>query len=216
MTDPTSEKNNPESALADLAEAYATRLGQDLHDGLGQMLTGILSLTEALEGQLTGPLQQDAARIRQLVKEASQTSRDMSHSLAPAAMLESGLAAALAILAKKWNHPGLTIETDLDALAEPPDLPAGTHLYRLVQEAVNNAIKHGKPKRITLTLKQLDKAHGEMSIRDDGNGFQLEKVARGLGLQLMAARAKSISGELRFNSSPGHGTDVTCRFPCAP
>jgi signal transduction histidine kinase len=103
--------------------------------------------------------------------------------------------------------------------AEPiiQDADKETHVYRIAQEAVNNALKHGKPRQISIHLKRLSDDRCLMIIQDDGIGISPRKAKRrgGIGVRVMSYRANLIGGELDITPSHQGGTEVSCRFPCA-
>ncbi len=211
------EQRRLEAEVIKIAEEAQMRIGHDLHDGVGQVLTGIISLTEALETQLEGPTLREAARIRELVREAINQVRDLSHTLSPAAVKNRGLAAALRLLASQVRHRQLECEVEIECEPKLDNPDKETHLFRIAQEAVNNAIKHGKPKRISLSLKRLSEDHCLMIIQDDGLGISPRKAKRktGIGVRVMGYRANLLGGIFEIRPLSAGGTIVTCRFPCA-
>ena len=211
------EQRRLEAEVIKIAEEAQMRIGHDLHDGVGQVLTGIISLTEALEASLSGQALRDAARIRGLVREAINQVRDLSHTLSPAAVKNRGLAAALRLLASQVRHRRLECDVEIDAEPKLEDPDKETHLFRIAQEAVNNAVKHGKPRRISLILKRLSDDRCLMLIQDDGAGISPRKAKRrgGIGVRVMSYRANLIGGEFDIQPLPTGGTEVACRFPCA-
>jgi len=211
------EQRRLESEVIKIAEEAQMRIGHDLHDGVGQVLTGIMSLTEALESGLEGAALRDTARIRNLVREAIHQVRDLSHTLSPAAVKNRGLAAALRLLATQVKHRKMDCVCNIEAEPIIQDADKETHVYRIAQEAVNNALKHGKPRQISIHLKRLSDDRCLMIIQDDGIGISPRKAKRrgGIGVRVMSYRANLIGGELDITPSHQGGTEVSCRFPCA-
>lgn len=210
------EHRRLESEVIRVAEQEQMRIGNDLHDGVGQILTGILSLTEALECSLTGGLAQEANRIQVLVKEAIDQVRQLSHGLSPAAVKHRGLGASLRLLAQQTSNARVLCACVIEWEPEFRDHEMETHLFRIAQEAVANAMKHGKPKKITISLRRASGTHGLMEIRDDGTGFQRAKSRRveGIGIAVMRYRCGLFGGVLEISNPSGGGASVACRFTC--
>ncbi len=210
------EQKRLEAEVIKIAEAEQMRIGNDLHDGVGQVLTGIMSLTEALETQLSGPLQEDAVRIRELVREAIQQVRQLSHGLSPAAVKHRGLAASLRLLADQIRSNRLDCTCVIDLEPKLKDSEAETHLFRIAQEAVNNAVRHGQPKHLTLSLRPDENERCLMEIIDDGIGIDKKKPRSGdgIGIRVMRYRANLIGGDFSVGPLEGGGTRVACCFSC--
>ena len=214
-TDVTEQKRL-EAEVIKTAEAEQMRIGNDLHDGVGQVLTGIMSLTEALEYQLTGDTQKEAARIRELVREAIHQVRQLSHGLSPAAVKHRGLAASLRLLTDQIRSNLLDCSCHFELEPKLKDSESETHLFRIAQEAVNNAMRHGKPRHITIFLRAGQGEQCLMEIVDDGIGIDKKKPrsADGIGIRVMRYRASLIGGEFSITPRANGGTSVVCRFPC--
>ena len=206
-----------EQEVIRVAEEEQATIGHNLHDGIGQTLTGIHSLTLQLENELQGEHQKSAARIGELLQQAVAEVRRMSHGLSPVSVRHRGLAGGLKLLAE-------TISTDfrvkttceVDPVVQVGDPEREANLYRIAQEAVNNALRHGKPRHIAVTLKQLTATHAAIEVRDDGRGMKLNQhKGNGIGLRVMRYRSDLIGGELSIRAAPKRGVRVTCCFPCA-
>lgn len=192
------------------------RLGQDLHDGLGQHLTGLSLLAEALMGKLSErapDLMGQAGRIASLAREAIDQTRALSAGLDPVESGPEGLAAAFRTLAA--NASTLL---HVDCVFKPmggvlvPDHSQAVQLYRIAQEAVNNAVKHGKARHVAILLEVRD-GTVELSVRDDGTGMPERPKTGGRGLQTMGYRARTMGGTLEiWNNEPG-GAVVSCSVP---
>lgn len=210
------EQKRLEAEVIRVAEQEQMRIGNDLHDGVGQTLTGILSLTEALESIVSGQAATEARRIRELVSDAVEQVRQLSHGLSPAAVKHRGLAASLRLLAKQTSSLRLRCVCQIDWEPEFKDHEAETHLFRIAQEAVSNAVKHGKPKNITISLRHTSGTSGLMEIRDDGSGFQRQKSHRpeGIGIAVMRYRCGLFGGALEISTPSNGGASVRCRFTC--
>lgn len=212
-----SERRRLEKEILNVSEGERRRIGQDLHDGLGQMLTGIGLLSQDLTRHLKEEGHEradDMAEITEHVKEADQYARDLSHGLIPVDVEANGLTEALRRLAQnaqrlfnvhcKFREVGtVLIHNNTTA----------THLYRIAQEAVSNAAHHGEADDIKIML-----ASGEeqirLQVRDDGTGFDEEMTdSTGMGVRIMNYRARIIGGTLEISSDLGDGTVVTCTLP---
>ncbi len=199
-----------------VSEQEHARIGSDLHDGVGQTMTGVASLVDALEEELDGEAQKSAHRIRQLLQEAIQDVRRLSHGLSPAAVRHRELGGALQLLAETIRTNFRTdcacqIAGDID-LADPDKQ---MHLFRIAQEAVNNALRHSKPKQMKLSLRRHGKGTCELKIENNGRGMAKDQHGSdGIGLRVMEYRANLIGGSLQVQNGRRGGVAVTCRFPC--
>jgi signal transduction histidine kinase len=193
------------------------RIGADLHEGLGQKLTGLAFLATALREWTKGSDAETARQadlVARLANEAVQQSRALARSLCPVEVEESGLLAALSVLGQQTR---ILHRTGCRFIATtklaPPGQLASIHLYRIAQEAISNAIKHGGARHIDMSLE----AEGDrycLTVADDGAGFSPGAGidANSHGVRLMKFRATMINGWLSIESQPGKGTKVCCRF----
>ena len=209
--------------LGTAQEDERLRLSRELHDQIGQLLAGLslgLSAAEdALRRNVAGP--DPAARLRplrRLVEEIGREVHNLALELRPTALDDLGLAAALRNYVENWSaRTGVAADfhaSDGERLARP----AETALYRVVQEALNNVLKHSKASQVSVLLKRRDGAVVAI-VEDNGVGFDAERgyteaQARGrLGLLGMRERMEAVGGELDFESSPGGGTTVFAQVP---
>lgn len=202
--------------ILEITNRERVQIGQDLHDGLGQHLTGITFLSRALENKLVAlgiPEAQDAAEISKLVMQALSQTRNLARGIFPVELEESGLVQALKELAATVEKLfSITCAIDCEEKLSVRNRGAENHLFRLAQEAINNSVKHGKAKRVTVGLKRAgDKII--LSIADDGVGMGKEgpKVG-GLGMRIMNYRAQKIGATLEIEPGSAGGTVVTCTF----
>lgn len=211
------EQKRLEAEVINVAEQEQMRLGNDLHDGVGQTLTGILSLSEALESDLQGEAQRELGRIRQLVSDAVQQVRELSHGMTPGAVKHRGLGASLRLMLERLSSSRLQCECHCEFEPEFSNPDAATHLFRIAQEAVSNAIKHGRPKKISICLRRSNGNRGLMEIHDDGAGIKVSKAARaeGIGIRVMRYRIGLLGGTFSIANQQGGGTVVSCHFSCA-
>jgi signal transduction histidine kinase len=205
-----------ERELLRVSDMEKNRIGSDLHDGLGQYLTGISCLSAALRDKLSTqsrPEAEEAATISTLVQEAIAQARALARGLCPVQLETAGLETALEDLVYQVQRLH-GIDCRFVAAGQIPSCESSIalHLYRIAQEALNNAIKHSGAKHITLTL-DFSKENKVLRIEDDGCGFDPDvKHSPSSGLHLMPYRAAMIGGTLSITSQPSAGTKVECRF----
>ncbi|HRR81123.1 MAG TPA: PAS domain S-box protein [Planctomycetota bacterium] len=202
-----------EEVLA-ISEEERRRVGQELHDTLGQQLTGVAYLVDLLEDSLASrslPEASDVLTVRKQLGESIARVRDLSHGLYPVRLVAGGLAAALAELAEGVRtRRGVACVLECDEGVAAADERAAIHLYRIAQEAVTNALKHAQAQRITLRLRQ-DAEGLCLEIADDGVGLPRDALSRkGLGLHIMQYRAENLGGRFEALAPPGGGTLIRC------
>jgi len=209
------ERKRMEREIIEVSSREQQRIGEDLHDGLGQHLTGITFLTKALERRLapkSPEAAQEAAEIGRLVIQALAQTRNLARGLFPAELERNGLIAALRELVenvKTTCSVNCTLKAN-EKIAVHDNVLA-THVFRIAQEAINNSVKHGKAKNIEVTL-ELEGDKLELTVTDDGAGFSPELKMEGLGLRIMNYRARCIGGELQVTPTDRGGTRVSCIF----
>ena len=192
------------------------RIGQDLHDGLSQHLTGIAFLSKVLEQKLAAQSSDEtvhAKDITRLMNQAIEMTRGLARGLSPVALGEDGLQISLRELADTVT--GLFSISCLfqgDGSVVIPSTTTATHLFRIAQEAVNNAVKHGRAKHIIISLS-FRNDQTVLTIEDDGAGLAPPPDrGNGMGLHIMSYRAKMIGASLSVEARPGNGTVVNCAF----
>lgn len=212
-----SERKRLEHELLEITEKERRRIGLDLHDDLGQKLSGIALMTKGLENRLAKlkvAEAKEAAKIHLLVQQAMSHASDVAHDLATLDFKENDLPGALSGLAE---HVQKLFEISCRFKTEgliPPIEPATVgQLYKIAQEAVTNAIKHGKAKKVAIHL-----ANGSdkllLTIQNDGMPFpDLRGDSAGMGLRIMNYRASLIGASLDVKGAGAHGTKVTCSVP---
>ena len=197
-------------------ERERARIGHDLHDGLAQLLTGVRLMLEALAEKLgaeSSPHRGDAARAVNLVAAAIRQTGELAQGLSP---IRRGIRFSDALQQLvKHSEALLGVPCTFVNSATPTDLSesSATHLYRIAQEAITNAVKHGKATRIDVCCERA-KQRFAMSIADNGFGIgDAGAERRGMGMHIMQYRARSIDGELAIAQRPEGGTIVTCYYP---
>ena len=201
-----------------IADQEKERLGRDLHDGLCQTLAGIAALSATHAKKLArgseGATAAEAAEITRLLKAAIGEARDLARELGPVNLEKTGLAGALEVLAA--NVQNLFHVTCAIECARPMTRlgrEAEMHLFRIAQQAVHNALAHGKGRRIEISLGSKD-GRGLLCIRDDGVGLAADALdADGSGIRTMTYRARLIGASLEMRPGVSRGVEVVCSFP---
>jgi signal transduction histidine kinase len=206
-----------EKEIVEITNREQARIGQDLHDGLGQQLTGISFLSRALEQKLAARRLSeaaDAAEICRLVVQTLAQTRNLARGLFPVELEGNGLASALKQLGQEVEKLfKITCAVECSEGLVIQDRGTANHLFRLAQEAINNSVKHGKAKRVSLSLERLN-GSAVLSICDDGIGFRDNALpGQGLGLRIMNYRAQKVGGTLDVRTAPAGGVHIRCTFP---
>ncbi len=195
------------------------RIGQELHDGLGQRLTGLSLMVESLRQTLNKQQLPDAATAAEIIEQlrtATRETRAIAHGLVPVPLTEQGLSDALRKLAKETQAAtGISCRftTRSRGGVEVEDRAIAMQLYRIAQEMIHNAVRHAQASHITLSLNRQNRRL-ELSVSDDGKGFQPDSGEKeGYGLRIMRYRAAMIGCELTIDSTPGKGTVARCILP---
>ncbi len=215
LRDVTANKRLEQEVLT-ISESEQRRIGQDLHDGLGQHLAGIELMSQVLEQRLRKKPKADAEaeqadRISRHVREAIQQTRMLARGLSPVGLEADGLMGALRQLARNTEsifQVACQFECDPPVLVADHD--ASTHLFRIAQEAVSNAIKHGRAKTILIEL-QGGPRNLVLRVSDQGAGFPKETSGPpGMGLRIMQYRAGMLGGSLSIERPPNGGVRIVC------
>jgi PAS domain S-box-containing protein len=210
------EREVLEREVLAVAAREQRQIGQELHDSVGQVLTGLGFMARSLVQPLPEVAAENHIALR-LVAELDnvhQKVRELSRGLIPVHVESRGLVEALDDLAQRaMESSGIAVTFECPEWVEVPDHETATQLYRIAQEAVSNALRHGRPRHIRMTL--LTEAKGlRLSIQDDGIGIQRGPIqGEGLGFRIMQYRAGLIGGVLQIRSSPADGTVVSCTLP---
>lgn len=207
-----------EREVLEVSNREQQRIGSDLHDGLGQELTGIALLLRGLENRAEREapgLSSAIEEVALLVNDAIFTTRALARGLSPVTFDRGGLALALEELARRLSamfHISVRCEAD-PALDSGLESANALHLYRIAQEAVTNAAQHGQADSVHIRLS-CDGERGLLRVEDNGSGFNpATHQSKGLGLRIMHYRAQMMAGSLRVESARGRGTVVSCWFP---
>jgi two-component system sensor kinase FixL len=208
-----------ETELARAVEREQLRLGQELHDGLGQQLTGICYMIHALQTKLrksSPSAARELDKVGLLMQQSVEQSRDLAKGFYPVELERLGLLAALQEITEKMKQQsniGFLVESDGDPFCDNLKGPVAIQLFRIAQEAVHNVIKHSQAKRVGIRLALID-GNITLTVKDDGVGIHAATSARkGMGLTIMQYRARMVDGTLDIRTSDVGGVIVTCSVP---
>lgn len=216
-----SERKQLERAILQAVSREQYRIGNDLHDGLGQELTGIALMLRGLAGRLTveyPAILPEIEGITRLVSSSIESTRALARGLSPVNLERGGLSDALEGLAMHATELyGVRVScTHRVKTIRPLSTELANHLYRIAQEAVRNAVHHGQARSIRLHLHGA-RAKVRLTVTDDGVGMPSDAVdAPGMGLKIMRYRARILGGEVRFERSDPQGTRIICECPLEP
>jgi len=209
--------------LQRVREEESTRIARELHDELGQALTGIVIDLSWLEEKLFDDEDRGArtaliGRVRSATKRANSTVdtvRRIATRLRPALLDDFGVAAAIEWLAQEFEQQ-TGIHCEVKTQIAPRELPEGiaTAVFRIFQEALTNIARHARAANVSITLQEVD-GHLCLDVKDDGRGANVTELtgAHSLGVLGMRERALLLGGEVRISGSPGAGTTVSVSIP---
>ena len=212
-----SERRGLELAVEAAAEQERIRIARELHDGLGQQLGGLRFLMDGLHRDLQSAKVPQAATAGQLAKEiaiALTQARTLAHELYAVPSTPDGLLQALENLADRTSERGIACKFAGESPVLIPNQMVASHLYRIAQEAVHNALKHSQATKIELELIPQPNSV-ELRVRDNGIGIPAAGGSRGLGLHTMEQRARLVGGQLSVRNQPHGGVSVICSVPKA-
>lgn len=212
-----SERQRLEREILEVSEREQNRLGQDLHDDLGQQLVGIGILSEILSSRLRAeshPCAADAGQLRTYLSESIGTVRNLAKMFYPVELERGGLILALQDLALRTEKLAKVSCTVIGDEGRAVEKSAEIHLYRIAQEAVSNALKHGSPDQIAIHYRVSNDVR-TLTITDDGSGFCSLKsgTGTGMGLPILQYRARMIGAKITVERGTPAGCIVTCSLP---
>jgi two-component system sensor histidine kinase UhpB len=207
-------RRSAQRALA-AQEAERLRVSRELHDGVGQRLTGVLLRLQSVEDRIPEAARADVGAVRAEVRASLEEVRDTARRLRPEALADLGLSAALAALTRDIARDApVTVERDLrgdlDALGQDLDVV----VYRVAQEALTNVVRHAGARRAQLRVHR-ERDRLVLAVSDDGRGFDTAATAAGAGLTGMHERALLVDGTLSVSAAAGAGTTVRLEVPVA-
>jgi signal transduction histidine kinase len=211
------ERRRLETEILEVSEREQQRIGEDIHDSLCQHRAGTAVSASMLQSSLTKKSPADGSAVGQiarLIHDAVEHAHRLARGLSPVTLDSEGLQAALAELAFSVEKLfGVTCSFDCTQPVAVPDHTRALHLYRIAQEAVSNAIKHGKAKGVALRLASRN-GSVTLTVEDDGVGMaEPASGIQGMGLNTMKHRAYLLGGTLVFAKADNGGTRVVCSCP---
>jgi signal transduction histidine kinase len=203
-----------EEEVSEVSHREQERIGNDLHDGIGQELIGLSMLFKTLEDELRivpGDYASRVEDIRAILDQCATTTRTLAQSMSPVHLESDGLSAGLSQLALSFQalydlNIKLTCADNLPAM----DATSAANVYRIVQEALSNAVRHARASRVAVRVEtRPDTLH--LEIEDDGIGLgELDSEGAGMGLKIMRYRAGMLGARIEFTDAPTGGTVVRC------
>jgi PAS domain S-box-containing protein len=212
------ERKRLERALREATHREHQRLGQEIHDGLGQELTGLAYLASSLASEAArsgSPLADDLTKLAEVTRHSIETCRNVARGVSPLTETRGSLVRSLrqiAGIAAAGGHASVNFGAIENA---PLTLPSESrdHLHRITQEAVNNALKHSDADNIGVTIR-IDSTLVRIEVVDNGRGLRPTGAAQiGLGIDGMRQRAATIGARLRVETRPSGGAAVVCECP---
>jgi two-component system sensor kinase FixL len=212
-----SEQQKLQREIFAIPEREQRRIGEELHDGLGQQLTGLSMLAQSLLNNASKSEHDLADQLAGGLHEALTQVRALARGLMPVQIDADRFMISLKEITKNIEQQSnIPIKLQIDDTVQLFDDATAAHLYRIVQESLNNAIKHADASRIKVSLKT-EQNHGVLEVIDNGIGIPLDlKDSTGLGLNIMRHRCGLFDGEITINPAGERGTKVCCRFPINP
>jgi signal transduction histidine kinase len=215
LADLSEQRSDLAQKLISTQESTLRHISRELHDEFGQVLTAIGSMLrragkQAAEGS---PLREDLQEVQQIAQSTLNNIRTLSQALHPVLLEEAGLESTL-----DWYIPnvgrqaGIELHYEKSGKQFPLEMSAGVHIYRVLQEALNNVSRHSGAREAWIRLRYLPDAL-ELEVEDHGTGFVAEKMQRGIGLVAMRERAELIGGTLAITPRSQGGTHLRLQIP---
>ncbi len=202
-------------AVLEAEEKERQRIAGDLHDGVGQLMSAArmnLSVIAA-ELDIKDENKKNAfEKALSLVDDSCREVRAVSHNIMPNALLKAGLISAIREFIQKIDQRALEVTLYADGINERLPVNVESVLYRVVQECVNNVIKHSHANKLDITLIK-DEEGISITVEDNGRGFDPKNISEGIGLKNMQTRIHYLKGSIEWDSAPGKGTAVTIHLP---
>ncbi|MDB5195828.1 MAG: tetratricopeptide repeat protein [Flaviaesturariibacter sp.] len=203
-------------AVLEAEEAERQRIAKDLHDGVGQMMSAAKMNLSAYEHAVnfdSEEAKESFGKIISLVDDSCKEVRAVSHNMMPNALLKNSLAAAIREFIDKLDHKALKVHLYTEGLDERLDSNTETVLYRVIQECVNNVIKHSGANVLDISIAK-DAREITATVEDNGQGFDIAgSHQEGIGLKNIRTRVEYLKGTVDFDSTPGRGTLVAIHVP---
>jgi two-component system NarL family sensor kinase len=204
-------KINASKSIFNAEENERLRIAKDLHDGIGQLLSAMkLNLQTLDDKQLENPT---IVKVLDIVDDCATEARQIAHNIMPHHLIEKGLSFALKDLVEKVNNPKLEVKMDIIGLENRLDAELEIPIYRIIQESINNIIRHAKATSVYISLEK-DSNNVTCSIEDNGIGFDTNIISKkGIGLENMESRILYLNGTLEIHSQMNKGTLITFNLP---
>jgi len=204
-------------AVIEAEERERKRIAGELHDGVGQMMSAAKMNLSAIKSNLafsSDDQKNNFEKVEDLIDESCLEVRTVSHNMMPNALLKAGLAAAVRTFIDKIDKQVLKINLYTEGLNDHIDSNIETVLYRVIQECVNNVIKHAAADLLDISLIK-DTDGISVTIEDNGRGFNISNILtfEGIGLKNIKSRIDFLKGNIEWNSAPGTGTLVAIHIP---
>ena len=208
-------RKHVEQSMLEISEREQHRIGQDLHDGIGQQLAAMRFFSSSLHQKLLERKKVEPSKLERLdhmLAETMKAVRGLARGLYPVITNGHGLMLSLRGLCRTMQPMfGVPCEFECEAPVLVHDSAVALNLYRIAQEAARNAATYGAPKNIRIQLSQ-KAGLIRLVIKDDGKGMSRVKKPQGMGLEIMRHRAHSIGASLDVHSKPGAGVTITCEL----
>jgi len=210
-----SERRESARQALRVLEGERSRIARELHDEVGQTLTGAMLQVEGLAARIPDDLRDELDELRETARSGTEDVRRIARHLRPEALEDLGLQSALAALATSFGEQAqLRVERRLE-----PSLPLSRDeelvIYRVAQEALTNVARHAQATRVELGLHQ-NGARTVLTVRDDGCGLSPGALPSAHGIRGMRERAMLIGAQLHVDSTPGRGTEIKLSIPFNP
>lgn len=202
------------TALLDGQEQERARLARDLHDGLGGLLSGTKIQLTHLNDKINEPIKKDLTKSILHLDSAVDELRRVAHNLMPDLLLKYGLEEALKEYAHRMSHAQLDVDVQFLSYTQSLNSERELLVYRIIQELVNNAIKHAQASQIIIQFVE-DDFHYTITVEDDGKGFDVEKttLSQTAGLHNIQTRIEFLKGNLNIHSDENLGSSFEIQFP---
>jgi two-component system, NarL family, sensor histidine kinase UhpB len=209
-----SERRESARQALHVLEGERSRIARELHDDVGQTLTGVMLQVEGLSAKIPGHLREQLDELRETARSGTEDVRRIARQLRPEALEDLGLQSALAALATAFgDQAGITVQRELEPslqLSEEQELV----VYRVAQEALTNVARHAGATRVDLRLDH-SVEHAMLTVRDDGRGIHPGALPSSRGIRGMRERAMLIGAQIEVTSKPGRGTVIKLSIPLA-
>jgi two-component system sensor histidine kinase UhpB len=204
----SSQRSELARQLIATQESTLRHISRELHDEFGQTLTAVGALLSRAEKQMPdgSPVREELREVRDIAQHTLENVRSLSQSLHPVMLDETGLESTVDwYLPMMERQTGVTVHYEKSGASMPIDGGAGIHIYRILQEALNNVVRHSGSREAWVRLRFLA-AQVELEVEDHGSGFETQKSKPGIGLVAMRERAQLLDAAIEISQLPQRGT----------